>query len=70
MDLSNESSFKAAVFLASKRADALLDQGDTDGFTVWLKAKGIFDPKERKTLLEIANDYEKLASEIGPPEPL
>jgi hypothetical protein len=26
-----------AVFRASQRADAMLDQGDTDGFTAWLK---------------------------------
>ena len=34
-------------------------------------ARGIFDPKERSTLMEIADDYEKMAGEaeqnIPPP---
>ena len=37
-----------AVFLASKRADAMLDQGDTDGFTVWLKVVKTIETLQRK----------------------
>jgi hypothetical protein len=37
-----------AVFLASRRADALLDQGDTDGFTAWLKVVKAIETLQRK----------------------
>jgi hypothetical protein len=37
-----------AVFLASKRADAMLDQGDPDGFTVWLKVVKAIETLQRK----------------------
>ena len=33
---------------ASQRADALLDQGDTDGFTVWLKVAKAIETLQRK----------------------
>ena len=37
-----------AVFRASQRADALLDQGDTDGFTAWLKIVKAIETLQRK----------------------
>jgi hypothetical protein len=37
-----------AVFRASQRADALLDQGDMDGFTVWLKIVKAIETLQRK----------------------
>lgn len=37
-----------AVFLASQRADAMLDQGDTDGFTAWLKIVKAIETLQRK----------------------
>jgi hypothetical protein len=37
-----------AVFLASQRADASLDQGDTDGFTAWLKVVKAIETLQRK----------------------
>ena len=37
-----------AVFLASKRADALLDLGDAEGFAVWLKVVKAIDMLERQ----------------------
>jgi hypothetical protein len=37
-----------AVFLASERADALLDQGDMDGFTEWLKVVKAIETLQRK----------------------
>ena len=37
-----------AVSLASKRADAMLHQGDTDGFTTWLKVVKAIETLQRK----------------------
>ena len=37
-----------AGFLASRRADAMLDQGDTDGFTAWLKVVKAIETLQRK----------------------
>ena len=37
-----------AVFRASRRADALLDQGDTDGFTAWLRIVRAIETLQRK----------------------
>jgi hypothetical protein len=37
-----------AVLLASKRADAMLAQGDTDGFTAWLKVVKAIETLQRK----------------------
>jgi hypothetical protein len=37
-----------AVFLASKRADAMLDQGETVGFTAWLKVVKAIETLQRK----------------------
>ena len=37
-----------AVSLASKRADAMLHQGDTDGFTTWLKVVKAIETLRRK----------------------
>lgn len=37
-----------AVFIASKRADALLDQGDVQGCSVWVRIAKAIDELERK----------------------
>ena len=37
-----------AVLRASQRADALLDQGDTDGFTAWPKIVKEIETLQRK----------------------
>jgi hypothetical protein len=37
-----------AVFLATKRADAMLEQGDTEGFTTWLKVVKAIETLQRK----------------------
>jgi len=37
-----------AVSLASKRADSMLAQGDTEGFTVWLKVVKTIETLQRK----------------------
>jgi hypothetical protein len=38
----------AIIVHASQRADALLDQGDTDGFTAWLKVVKAIETLQRK----------------------
>lgn len=38
-----------AVFIASKRADALLDQGDHQGCSAWIRiAKAIFELEQKQ----------------------
>ena len=37
-----------AVFVASKRADAMLEQGNTEGVTTWLKVVKAIETLQRK----------------------
>jgi hypothetical protein len=38
-----------AVFIAAKRADALLDQGDPEGFSTWVRIAKAITELERKS---------------------